>query len=231
MQSFRLENLLPALNFRIDDTGDLITFVNEVLQPTLDILFSEQQRWIEQQDVLTANENTVDAMLRDLGNPFDSAFDLPIERKRLLVRLLVNIYRNKGTEQSIADTIRAILGFEIVQIVTPVDLQGWELGIEVLGDDQFDPPIADPDLTDFAFLDSDPLSPLYSFKIEVNFVMTQEQIDLGTEVVNIIKPAHTHFLGFIQPSTPLVIDHVELNLSALHDTGEPLQGDEVDLHD
>lgn len=225
-----LQLLLPDFNFREDDTGDLQRFVVEVLQPVLELLCAEAQRYVDQNDVDLADELTVDAMLRDLGNPYVVAFTLAVNRKRLLVRNLVTIYKKKGTVPSLVEVIRALTGIEST-IITPATLSAWILGVEVLGDTSADPPILDPDNTDLAILDQAPSYLLYSFQVSVDRVLTPEERQTLEVVIDLTKPAHTHFVGFTEPEVPVVIDHWELGLSALHATGEPIEGDEVDLHE
>ncbi len=228
--AFRLEDLLPAFNFRIDDTNELSLFVNDVLQPALDQLCSEAVRWIDQQDVDTAGSESVNALLRDLGNPFSSAFSLPLNRRRLLARVLVDIYKRKGTAGGMEDVILVLTGI-IATVVSPATIDAWILGEDVIADTPADPPVLDESLTDFAFLGSDPEFERYTFQIEVPQVLTDEERAIITEIVTLMKPAHTHFLGFIEPTVGLVIEHWELGISFVHELGEPLLGDEIDLHE
>lgn len=218
-------------NIRNDDTGDNDRLFAEVLQPVLDLMCGEIKRFRDQDDVNIADSNTVNAMLAGLGNPFTSILSQPLNRRRLLVKLLVRIYRSKGTEPSLVDVIRAVTGIEVVQVISPPVLSFWILGESVLGDTEADPPPVDPVLTDLAILGASSQFLAYSFQIEVGQFLTDEQREIMTEVVRIVKPAHTHFLGFIEPggATP-VFDHWELGYSALHETGEALVGDEADLH-
>lgn len=225
-----LRDFISDLNFRIDDTGDLAAMVDGVWQPVLNLLLAEQDRWVDQGDVDKADSNTVDAMLGDLGNPFDVALGLDLNRRRSLVRLLVPIYLAKGTSSSIIDVVRALSGIEISRIVSPATILGWTLGVNVLSDAPPATPPVNPQLTDLAFLGASPQFQFYSFQIEVAQALTQAERDLITEIVKIVKPAHTHFLGFLEPGVGQVIDHWELGLSFLTDTGEPVLGDEVDLH-
>ena len=71
----------------------------------------------------------------------------------------------------------------------------------------------------------------YSFQLEVAQALTQEERGIITAIVKLVKPAHTHFVGFLEPGAGLVIDHWELGFSVLHDAGEPLVGDEAVLHE
>lgn len=225
----RLEDLLPDINFRIDATGDLDRFVNEVLQPVLDDACAEGDRWVAQQDIDTADERSVDATLRDLGNPFEVAFTQPLNRKRLLARTLIDIYKAKGAEPGLVDVIRALTGIEVVAVISPGTVDAWDLGIDEIGNLPSDP--FPPTLTDQAILGPSPGFMRYSFQVEVPRVLTTEEREILTEIVQLVKPAHTHFLGFVEPTLGAVIEHWELGLSHAHETGEPLLGDEIDLHE
>ena len=232
VNTFDLASKLPRRVFRLDTSGDLEKFIGEVLQPVLDLAIEEDlERFPRQNDPDLADENAVDAMLRDLGNPFEVAFELPLTRRRLLVRLMVEIHKNKGTALAIRLALRALLGIEIIQVVFPiVGDKSWILGRDVIGDTAADPPPANPALTDFAFLGASPTFQFYSFQVLVPVPLAAEQELVGTKVVDLVKPAHTHFLGFVTPGAGQVFDHWVLDVSRLHDTGEPVQDDEAVLH-
>lgn len=221
---------VPDHNFRIDDTGDLTRWLDDVLKPTLDLACEDAERWKAQIDPDTADENTVDAMLRDMGNPFEVAFGQSLERRRQLVRLLVPIYKAKGSAPALQDVVRTITGIN-ANVVFPATILSWDLGVDVIGDTPANPPVP-PNLnfTDFAFLGSSPGFNLYSFQIEVDRVLTQEEREIVTQIVRLVKPAHTHFVGFIEPGTLDPVDHWELSVSFLHDGTSPLLGDEIELH-
>lgn len=230
-QNFRLEDKIPAVNIRIDDTGHLSKFLNDVLQPNVDEVCSEAARWVDQQDPNLAEENTVDAMLRDLGNPYRAAFDQPLNRRRLLISFLVKIYRERGTATSIIDVLRAILGLEVVQIITPAEDFSWRLGTDVLADLPTDPPVGDRENTDIAHLGQSPGFRKRSFQIELAVTLTAEEEAIATEVVVQTKPVNTHFLGFIYPSVPPTIEHWQLNKSDLYASGEAIEGDQIVIHE
>lgn len=228
--AFRLEQLIPALNFRIDD-GDLAAFINEVLQPVFQLACEDALRWIQEQDVDTMSSNTVDALLRDLGNPFDVAFEQPLNRRKLLARTLIDVYRAKGTVPGLVDVIRALTGLEVT-VVAPATVAAFVLDEDELADTPTVPgPVPDELLTSFGFLGVSPGFNIYSFQIEVPRVLTDDERSIITEIVLLVKPAHTHFVGFIEPTVGLVLEHWELGISFLHETGQPLLGDEADLHD
>lgn len=229
--STEIQLKVPDHNFRIDSTQDLTRFLDEVLKPTLELLCAEAERWKRQIDPDTADENTVDAMLRDLGNPFEVAFGQSLDRRRQLVRLLVPIYKAKGSADALQDVVRTITGISAT-VVFPATILSWDLGVDVIGDTPADPPVPpNPNFTDFAFLGSSPDFTFYSFQIEVDRILTPEEREIVTEIVKLVKPAHTHFVGFLEPGVLDPVDHWELGVSSLHDGISPLLGDEIDLHD
>jgi len=222
-----LEKLLPFFNFRRDDTGDLDRFVNQVLQPVLDMLWDEHERWKLQADIDQAESNSINAHLRSFGNPFLIAYDQDLNRRRLLARVLIDVYKAKGVEPGLVDVIRALTGIEIVSIVSPATIDAWDLGVDVLGDGT-EP--SNPDFANVVTLGSSPGFMRYSFQIEVPRVLTSDEREIIEQIVELVKPAHTHFVGFREPGVASPVEHWELDVSYLHKTGEPLLGDEADLH-
>ena len=74
----------------------------------------------------------LDAMLYDMGNPFDwDELDLDEAQRRKLLRFLLPIYQYKGTASGIEDTIWFLLG-ERVEVVDYL-AEGWILGVDALG--------------------------------------------------------------------------------------------------
>lgn len=75
----------------------------------------------------------VELMLISLGNPF-KAIILTDSQKRKLVKLLIPIYKQKGTAIGIINAVRFLLGIEI-DIIDPhgVDEDGWQVGKSEIG--------------------------------------------------------------------------------------------------
>lgn len=120
---FRLWDWIPNFNKAEDSTRELEVFI-AVLQEVANLLLSSIDRWVEILDPDTAPEDFLDAMLFDLGNPFQQ-FELSVIDKRRLLRVLVDIYKSKGTAQGIIDVVRFFLGLEVtIEIFNGV---GWEL--------------------------------------------------------------------------------------------------------
>jgi len=122
-----------------------------------------------------------------------------------------------------------VMGLEVVQVLSPAPESGWILGVDTL--DDVAPAAVPLAVNDVAQLGASPLFATYSFQVEITTPLTAEEEIIATQIVNLVKPAHTHFLGFFIPAAAGPVDHWELGLSNLHASGEPIQGDEIDLHD
>jgi phage tail-like protein len=203
---FDLWKMLPEINRRKDVTGELRAFI-KCLQEIVDLLLIDVDAWTDILDPDVAPEAFLDAILADLGNPFD--FDLSETDRRRLVRVLLPMYRQKGTAAGIINAVRFFLGIAIT-ITCPLDEETWVLGESELGETTFLGP-------------GDAWS-LYSFVIYSPVVLTDEQRRQIREIAEYMKPAHTHLAAIVEPTTPPVYDHVELGISLLGT-------DEWDLHE
>jgi len=231
MVDVRLSKLLPYKNFVDDDQGHLSAFINQVLQPTLDIALSEANRWSQQNDPDVASEQSINAILGDLGNPYRVALDQPLNRRRLLIRSMVKLYKSLGTDGSIINAVRALSGVEIQQVVSPsTGIIGMKLGVQVLAKDSTSPPVINPLTSDTAFLGPGARFSIYSFDVQIASTLTTSQKTTIREIINLTKPAHTHFVRFIEPTTPPVIDHWQLGSSRIYQAGKPILGDEAKIH-
>lgn len=198
---FDLWKKLPEINRREDTTGDLSKFIACLQEPT-DLLLYDIDNFVEILDPDFCEEQYLDAMLADLGNPF--AFDLAVEDKRRLVQVLAEMYRLKGTEVGLKNVVLFFLGIE-VSVVLFVDTLTMTLGESVLG----------------GLLDSDWVLGqsnsflLYAFQVSVATALSDTVRSQVRAIVEYMKPAHTHFVGLIEPVVPIVADHLELGLSEL----------------
>jgi phage tail-like protein len=203
-RDFCLYEMLPLMNRLEDRSGDLAKFI-AVLQEPVDLLLYDIDQFIDILDPDTAPEQYVNAMLADLCAPFSFIPSLALVDKRRLIHVLLDIYKLKGTCVGIIDAVRFFLGLE-VDCDEFIDGETLILGESELGSDGTD---GDWVLGASAgFL-------LYSFTITSVITLTQDQKDKITEIVEFMKPAHTHFLGFVEPTAPVIIDHLELGLSEL----------------
>lgn len=201
---FDLWDMIPGHNRRQDATRDLYKTI-AVVQEVVDLLLCDVDRWTEILDVDVAAERYLDQMLITLGNPF--SFDLDVDEKRRLIRTLVDMYQLKGTKVGIISVVRFFLGIEI-DIIAFTE-EGWILGESELGDT--------------TILGPGTSRERYSFDVESPVTLTDEQREQIRDIVEYMKPAHTHLVRIIEPEDVLVIDHLELGLSELG-------GDEWMLH-
>ena len=110
-----------------------------------------------------------------------------------------------------------LTGIEVVRVVFPATIDAWDLGVDVLGPGT-EP--SNPNFTNWATLGSGPGFLRYSFQIEVPRILTTDERDVITEIVNLVRPAHTHFIGFLEPTTIDPVDHWELDVSELGVTSD-----------
>lgn len=200
-RNFSLWLMVPRINRREDETRDLAKFI-ACLQEVLDLLLWQVDAWTDILDPDTAPEAAVDAMLADLGNPF--AFDLSLTQKRLLLSVLVSIYKGKGVAPGIRNVVRFFLGLEIT--ITAYTDVGMVLGESELGSDGTDGTWELGPSGSFA---------RYAFNVVVPRVLTDTERSQIRTLVEYMKPSHTHFVELVEPTPAVVIDHVELGLSEL----------------
>lgn len=203
-REWSLWQLMPLMNRQEDVTEALEQFLAILQEPT-DLILYDIDRWADRLlDPDTADELTVDAMLCDMGNPF--TFELELTDKRRLLRVLVDIYKQKGTCVGIQNAVRFFVGVEVECDEFNAAEGFWSLGDSELGEDTILGPSAQ-------FL-------LYSFTIVAPIVLTEEQRGQIKDIVDYMKPAHTHCIELIEPTIPDTIDHLELGLSELGENWE-----------
>ncbi len=198
-RDFRIWFMLPRMNREEDETGDLRKTVAVVQEVTEQMLFSIDE-WTIILDPDKAPEPFVDAMLRDMGNPF--SFPLVLIDKRRLLRVLVAIYRQKGTAKGIKNAVRFFLGFEL-------EITDYAEDTLILGESE---------LGYNWILGVSNERAAYTFMIELDFNPTNEQRLRLLSIVDYMKPAHTHLGGIIEPEEPGLYDHWELGISELGET-------------
>jgi phage tail-like protein len=187
---FDLLAMLPRYLRRADVTSDLQRFI-AVLQEVADLVLSDVDRWTNILDLERAPEAFLDAMLADLGNPFE--FELDVLRKRRLVARLVDMYRKKGTAAGVEDAIRFFVGVDSRVIAFAGET--LSLGHSLLGVDW----VLGPSTQWGRF----------AFDVEVARVLTAEERRHVRHLVTYLRPAHTHFSSLVEPvptPTPLLWD-------------------------
>lgn len=180
-RKFDLYRMFAQWNRDTDASLDLLRFSN-ILNEVAAWLLADIDSWVDIFDIDRASEDFIDAILADLGNPF--AFDLTLIQKRKLAKVLVRIYKLKGTEPGVVTTLRFFLGVES-DLIEFNDEDTWVLGDDELGVE--------------TFLGTDDQASIYSFDVEVDRVLTEEERRLLREIVDYMKPGHTHHIRTIEP--------------------------------
>lgn len=182
-RSFDLVNALPPHNLTEDYTHDLEKLLRSI-QDVASVLLSDVDKFAEIVDVDLAPESFLDALLYHLGNPFAFAASLTPGQKRMLLDVLVEIYQRNGTESGIEAVINFFLGVAVtIQAYMLDDI--WILGESELG---FDTNLG----PGTSFL-------RYAFEAVSPVALTQTQRDRLRDIVNYMKPAHTHFMRIVEP--------------------------------
>jgi phage tail-like protein len=180
---FRLWEMVPKHNRRADDTGDLRRFIS-CLQEVTELILAEIDRYPDIFDIERASEGFLDLILQDLGNPFK--FDLNALDKARLASILVELYKQKGTEKGIVNAIRFFMGLEVEVLPLTADLLGLgeaEIGVNwILGTSE--------------------RYALYSFNIRVDRELSETEKKQLRDIVELVKPGHTHFIELLMPGPP-----------------------------
>lgn len=193
-------DMLRDTDRREDDSGDLRSFA-AILQDVADLKLAEIDAFTDILDPDRAPEVFVDAMLADLGNPFD--FMLSLIDKRRLAQVLVPMYQQKGTRPGIINAVRFFLGIEVDLRIYAAD--GWILGDDELGETT-------------VLAASAGSAALFSFDVIAPRVLTADERLRIRALATYMKGEREHLRLIVEPTTPEVIDHVELGLSELGTT-------------
>lgn len=201
-RNFRMRSLMPPRVIAEDAQrpDGWLTKVLDAMDPFIEEAFERIDCFPSIVDPLRCPSHLLDHLLYHLGNPFLIIEGFSATEKRRLALALFSIYALKGTDPGIIGAIRLIFGINVTDIVA-ANIQGWIL--------------------EESFLDIDTLlhgSTAYerrSFEVMVETVLSDVQRAQMTEVVKYMKAANTHFIRFIEPTSPDHVDHWELDLSQL----------------
>ncbi len=191
---------LPTFNRDEDMAGtrELLRFTN-VLQEIVDLQLYDMDRWVEIFDVDAAAERYLDAILVGLGNPFPWVEELSETDKRRLIRVLVDMYKQKGTVPGIQNVVRFFLSIEVE--IDEYSTPGWILDVDLLGDT--------------TALGTDVSVLLYTFDVISASILDDDARRRIVQIVDLMKPAHTHHARTLDPDTGAAPDHLELGVSLL----------------
>jgi len=192
---------IPCKNKHDDVTGELRRYI-DCLQEVLDLWLCLVDEWAAIYDPDLAPLKFVNAMLDDLGNPFSFVSKFDQLQKANLVKILVELYKLKGTCIGIMNAVLFLLGLEVVCEAANTPELYWILG--------------ESELDIETLLGPDAQFTIYSFKLISPIFLTDEQKANIEEICEYMKPAHTHCLGVEEPDIPQPPpDHWELGVSLL----------------
>jgi phage tail-like protein len=201
---FLLHDFVPAFTLAEDATDELRLFLG-CLQDSTNLILHLADKWAEIIDPDFAPEPFLDAMLADLGNPFE--FELTtVDAKRKLAKLLVRIYQLKGTARGMIDVVRFFLGIEIsIEIFNG---RGWRLGYDKLSG----PTVAVPNP---AIIGPSGRA-LYSFRVNTAVILTDTQREQITSIAVYMKGAQEHLVGVRDATvTPVPFAYLKLDFTKL----------------
>lgn len=189
-RQFLLHRFVPAFVLGQDMTDELRLFLG-CLQDTTNLLLHLIDKWAEILDPDLASEAFLDQMLVDLGNPF--VFDLSVDSKRKLIKVLVRIYQLKGTIPGIVDVVRFFVGVEVsVEVFNGL---GWQLGVDKLSDSSH---VASPNP---AIVGAGGRA-RYSFRVRTDEILTDEQRSQIATIATYMKGAPEHMVGVLDGTAP-----------------------------
>jgi phage tail-like protein len=184
---FSVLDFVPRQNFREDSSRDMER-VLRILDETLQFMLYDSDQFENLIDIDKARDDVLDVLLAHLGNPF-TFLGNDADLKRRTLDFLVAIYKDGGIERCIEASVLFFLGI-------PVDVRRWNnpddswiLGESELGVDTI---LA----TSISFL-------RFSFEVVSPVTLTERQRDIIREIALKCKPAHTHFVRFLEPGGPV----------------------------
>lgn len=200
-RNLRLVDRVPRMNVREDATQDLRKFLWAWQEP-IELMLAIIDEWLAILDPRTAPEESLDAMLADLGNPFQ--FPLSVAEKRKLIFLLVPIYRQKGSAEGIVSTVRLFLGIEVT--ITYPGQGGLGLGFMMLG--------GTGEIGTFG-LGGDAYDQ-YGYQVNVAQLLTEDEREKIRGISLYMQAANEHLIQIAEPTAlPPSPDHLVLGFSQL----------------
>jgi len=180
-RSFALWDMIPEMNKREDKTQELERFIRSCDEPAQVMLADVDQFGLLLEPMRTKDE-VVDVLLEHLGNPLAFVRGLSLQKKRELIPLLIPMFKKRGIDAGIEDSVAFFLGKTVV--VTPFDIPAttWTLGVSQLNYNTYVGPSRS--------------RVRYSFYIDHSEALSSVEMERIREIVEFVRPAHTHFIGF-----------------------------------
>lgn len=214
-RNFRMRQLFPPRIIAEDEAradGFLTKFLDALDQPVLDA-FNRVDCFPTIIDPLRCPSQFLDQLLFHYGSPFTLEEGLTDTQKRQLVSVLFLMYSLKGTCVGVIGALSFIYGITVTECAQ-ANIDGWILGVSELNID--------------TILNPSDAFERRSFQLMVDLNLTDQQRAQMSNIVNWIKPAYTHFIGFIEPGHQDHVDHWVLGLSEL--ASDTVAGGNTYLH-
>ncbi len=147
-------------------------------------------------DLEETDERFLDMIIRNLG--FDLQVSLTVDKKRRLAKVIVQAYKQKGTCIGIENTIRQFVGVDVTCFPFTA---GWILDIS--------------ELAETTYLNPAPTNPagFYTFDVVVEQKLSQEQRRIILDLIELIKPAHSHFRELVEVGEDAFVIAVTVSLN------------------
>jgi phage tail-like protein len=178
-----LWELIPHYNKDKDVSRDLERTIRS-LDEAAQVLLNDVDQFGDLMDPLATKDNVVDVLLESLGNPLQFVGGLDLDKKRDLIPILVPMYKLKGISKGIEDAVKFFVGKIVVVVPWDLPADTWTLGVSLLGYNTFVGPSK-------SYV-------RYSFRLQHTESLTDEDKSRIEEIVDFIRPAHTHFVGYLQ---------------------------------
>jgi phage tail-like protein len=202
-RDFSLRDLFPRKVLAEDDARDdgWLGRLLDAFDPEMGAAFNRVDCFPTIIDPLRCPSHLLDHLLYHYGNPFTLEEGMTDTEKRRLLSVLFTIYSFKGTCPGMIGAIRMLYGISVTECVA-ANVECWVLGESELDID--------------TILCPSTLFEKYAFQVMVDVNLTARQRLQMTNIVNYMRPANTHFIGFIEPGHPDFIDHWLLDFSLLN---------------
>jgi phage tail-like protein len=190
--------MLPQKNRTDDTTGDL-ALLCAVLQDPVDLILGQVDAWPLVIDLELTPEFFLAAFLAQLGNPFDlTQFALTPLQMRRLAAILMQLYREKGTDPGILDVIGFFLNLDVTircyvrDTCWRVGCPGFYVGSGTVGT-TYDPGtcVVGPDAASMRWE--------FGFEVLSPVGLTAAQRAQMTTLINLWKPATAEFIRIVEP--------------------------------
>lgn len=205
-RDYSIIDLIPPVNIADDTTGDLAKFI-ACIQEVANLLWSDIDNWGNIFDIDKCPPDFVDLILAQLGNPVEVP-NLTLAEKRKLCALLVGIYKIKGSLPGLKAAIKFFVGLPS-QVFNFYGM-GFVLGDGVLADGGY-PGAGGGDPGTWVLGGGDPWAISIKCGTPGGVVLTADQLERVTEIVNKTKPSVAHIVqlnaSFVAPTRADIKDN------------------------